>query len=262
MADEKKFLDLNGVLYIINKLKGIFVEKEEGKGLSEKDFTKEYEIKLKDLKNYTHPTESGYKHIPAGGTTGQILVNNGDGSVAWANKEEAKIYEKATANTDGLMSKEHFTKVEGVEAKAQVNVIETISVNGTNQSVTNKGVNITVPTDNKNLTNGAGYQTKENVNSIVEGKGYQTASQVQATVNEAVANINKKKVVTSTKEMTDENTIYLMANAGSGNNIYDEYIVIDGKPEKVGTTEVDLTNYLQKSDLVEITNQEIDSLFE
>ena len=32
---------------------------------------------------YTHPTQAGYKHIPAGGTTGQVLKNNGDGSAEW-----------------------------------------------------------------------------------------------------------------------------------------------------------------------------------
>ena len=45
------------------------------------------------------------------------------------------------------------------------------------------------------------------------------------------------------------------------NNIYDEYLVINGKPEKVGTTAVDLTNYLQTDDLVEIQNQKIDEIF-
>ena len=32
---------------------------------------------------YTHPVGAGYKHIPAGGTTGQVLKNNGDGSAEW-----------------------------------------------------------------------------------------------------------------------------------------------------------------------------------
>ena len=32
---------------------------------------------------YTHPTQAGYKHIPAGGTVGQVLKNNGDGSAEW-----------------------------------------------------------------------------------------------------------------------------------------------------------------------------------
>lgn len=37
------------------------------------------------------------------------------------------------------------------------NVIEVIKVNGTTQTVSNKTVNIAVPTNNNQLTNGAGY---------------------------------------------------------------------------------------------------------
>ena len=36
-----------------------------------------------------------------------------------------------------------------------------------------------IPTDNKNLTNGAGYQTASDVNGIVDGKGFQTAEDVE-----------------------------------------------------------------------------------
>lgn len=79
-------------------------------------------------------------------------------------------------------------------------------------------------------------------------------------INNAVANINKKEIVTSIEEMTDSNTIYLMANSGTGNNSYDEYIVVNGTAEKIGTTEVDLSGYIQKSDLVSITNAEIDQI--
>ena len=51
-----------------------------------------------------------------------------------------------------------------------------------------------------------------------------------------------------------------MANSGTGNNSYDEYIVVNGKAEKIGTTEVDLSGYIQKNDLVSITNAEIDQI--
>lgn len=40
------------------------------------------------------------------------------------------------------MSAAHFTKLEGVEAKAQVNVIEKVSVNGSALPINSKGVNI------------------------------------------------------------------------------------------------------------------------
>ena len=34
--------------------------------------------------NYVHPTEAGYKHIPAGGSAGQVLRYSADGTAEWA----------------------------------------------------------------------------------------------------------------------------------------------------------------------------------
>ena len=55
-----------------------------------------------------------------------------------------------------------------VAAGGQANVIETIQVNGAAQSVTNKTVNIIVPTNNSQLANGAGYQTAAQVTSAID----------------------------------------------------------------------------------------------
>lgn len=88
-----------------------------------------------------------------------------------------------------------------------------------------------------------------------------TETQMNTAITKAVSNINKKEIVTSIAEMTNENVIYLLANEGTENNVYDEYIVINSKAEKIGTTEVDLTNYIKVADLVEITNEEIDTIF-
>ena len=41
--------------------------------------------------NYVHPTTAGNKHIPAGGTAGQILVNNGDGTAEWQDNQGGGI---------------------------------------------------------------------------------------------------------------------------------------------------------------------------
>lgn len=39
--------------------------------------------KLDDSYNYTHPTGAGSNHLPSGGTSGQVLVNNGNGQGQW-----------------------------------------------------------------------------------------------------------------------------------------------------------------------------------
>lgn len=67
------------------------VDKVEGKQLSTEDYTTAEKTKLGGIadnaNNYTHPTTAGNKHIPAGGTPGQILVNTGDGTVEWQDNQ-------------------------------------------------------------------------------------------------------------------------------------------------------------------------------
>ena len=63
------------------------VDKVKGKQLSTNDYTTSEKNKLQGIaanaNNYTHPTTAGNKHLPAGGTVGQVLVNSGDGTGEW-----------------------------------------------------------------------------------------------------------------------------------------------------------------------------------
>ena len=67
------------------------VDKVEGKQLSTEDYTTAEKTKLQGVaanaNNYVHPTTAGNKHIPAGGTAGQILVNNGNGTAKWQDNQ-------------------------------------------------------------------------------------------------------------------------------------------------------------------------------
>ena len=67
------------------------VDKVEGKQLSTEDYTTAEKTKLQGVaanaNNYVHPTTAGNKHIPAGGTPGQILVNTGDGTAEWQDNQ-------------------------------------------------------------------------------------------------------------------------------------------------------------------------------
>lgn len=73
------------------------VDKISEKGLSTNDYTTEEKAKLEGIEenanNYTHPTTAGNKHIPSGGTTGQMLVNTEDGTAEWADVS-SKLQEK------------------------------------------------------------------------------------------------------------------------------------------------------------------------
>lgn len=52
---------------------------------------------------YVHPTTSGNKHIPSGGSSGQILRWSADGTAVWGADKDT-TYSDATQSTHGLMS--------------------------------------------------------------------------------------------------------------------------------------------------------------
>ena len=54
---------------------------------------------------YTHPTTSGNKHIPSGGSSGQILKWSADGTATWGNEKSVPL---ATTSANGLMSSTQF----------------------------------------------------------------------------------------------------------------------------------------------------------
>lgn len=68
------------------------------------------------------------------------------------------------------------------------------------------------------------------------------------------------EIVASLPGSGSASKIYLMSNAGSAPNVYDEYIWVSSAWEKIGTTAVDLSGYMLTADLVAITNSEIDTV--
>lgn len=137
---------------------------------------------------------------------------------------------KATATTDaaGLMSAADKTKLDGIAAGAQANVIEGVAVQ---------------------TTAGGGFIDA----SIVEKKvqldlsNYATKQELAAIPKFAIEVVDELP----TEEISDT-TIYLVpqeGSAASGQDIYDEYIYIpgeeegQGKWELIGNTDIDLSNY-------------------
>lgn len=97
------------------------VDKDGSKVLSEKNFTAAYETKLKGIadnaNNYVHPSTSGNKHIPAGGSSGQILRWESDGTATWGNDNNT-TYNVASISSNGLMSSTDKSKLDGIAAQA------------------------------------------------------------------------------------------------------------------------------------------------
>lgn len=77
--------------------------------------------------------------------------------------------------------------------------IDTIKVNGTAQTITNKAVDITVPTKVSDLTNDSGFQTSSDVSTAITtalangNDPYQTESDVDAAIESAVVGALKPK---------------------------------------------------------------------
>ena len=84
------------------------VDKVEGMGLSQTSFTTAEKTKLatvaENANNYVHPTTTGNKHIPSGGSAGQILKWNASGTAVWA-AETDTTYDIVTKTTPGLVPK-------------------------------------------------------------------------------------------------------------------------------------------------------------
>lgn len=114
--DIKAKQDIDG-----NDIATTYVKKDGVKVLSTEDFTTKLKNKLDGIaegaNNYTHPSNSGNKHIPTGGSKGKILVWKADGEAQWGDDKDTTPA-KVTTDADGLMSKEDKAKLDGVAANA------------------------------------------------------------------------------------------------------------------------------------------------
>ena len=96
----------------------------------------------------------------------------------------------ATAEKDGFMSKEDFSKLAGIEAGAQANIIESVKVDGTALEVSDKSVNLDL------ASRLADYAKTADVNTSLKGKADKTTVETlssKVTTNEQnIANITSQ----------------------------------------------------------------------
>lgn len=126
--------------------------------------------------------------------------------------------------------------------------IDVIKVNGTAQTITNKAVDITVPTVVSDLTN---------------DEQFQTLQQVTDAIDTAIAGVTQfqYEIVATLPASGAAGTIYLVESAAAPNT-YDEYIWVENAWEIIGHTgEIDMSDYWGKSELTAITTAQIDALF-
>ena len=285
MAIDEKFLDKAGLIYYDTKVKARDAQKSELPTKltdlnNDGNFVQDVAYKHTD-NNYTDAEKTKLAGIDTGADANVIEAITVNGSAAQISNKTVNVtvptklgdlandgnfvQDAIYKHTDNNYTTAEKTKLAGIDESADANLIESVKVNGAPLEIdSSKAVNITVPTDNSSLANGAGYQTATDVNNLIDAKGYQTASQVNSIVNTAVANAAhlKRAIVDVLPESGEENTIYLVPSVSSKDgNVKDEYMWINSAWEKIGSSEVDLTGYLKESDLTVITTAEIDAMF-
>ena len=82
-------------------------------------------------------------------------------------------------------------------------------------------------------------------------------------VTAAIADITgfHAEIVTELPAVGQKNILYLVAkSAAASGDGYDEYLYINGAWERVGSTDIDLSGYVQASEMHAITNTEISDI--
>lgn len=138
---------------------------------------------------------------------------------------------------------EEIKKLEKIADGAEVNKIDTVKVNGVVLGVSSKAVDVKVPVKLSELTNDKEFQTKADVQKLINASPKLV-----------------KEIVSQLPSTGKDNVLYLKGPAGAGNNIYEEFMWIGGKWEKTGDTKTDLTGYLKETDLKFATLNDVSDL--
>mgnify|MGYP004561517309 CR=1 FL=1 len=123
--------------------------------------------------------------------------------------------------------------------------------------------------DSKYLTMHQDISGKADKATTLSGYGIANAytkDETNSQIAAAVANADhlKREIVSAlpATSAANANTIYMvLADETSADNKYIEWMFINGKFEKTGDTDTDLSGYWNENNLVECTNDEIDALF-
>ena len=173
----------------------------------------------------------------------------------------------ATTEKDGFLSKEDKAKLDGIAAGAQVNVLEGVKVDGTELEIVDKKVNI-------DLSSYAKTTEVEAVQAIADaampkaGGAFTGAITIQAPaedmnpatkkyVDDAISGITEFEfsVVNELPQTGEKGIIYLVAHAHGTGDIYDEYIWVTDKFEKIGNTDIELSSYVTDDELTAEINK-------
>ena len=229
---------------LITKIKNALngkVDKVEGKGLSANDFTDV-------LKSGYDSAVADVADLKKAGAEKNVIVGVKVNGTALVPDSTRNV--DVTVPTDAQIGQ----KIEGYGYQT-ASQVET--------KITEKGYQTTAQV--KSTVEGYGYQTAAQVETKITGKGYQTSDQVQSAINSALSGVTgiDIQVVESLPTTGSKGVIYLVAHAHGSGDSYDEYVWLSDKKtyEKIGNTDVDLSGYLQKTDLTTLTEADLNTMW-
>lgn len=273
MLTKAEQTDISRIDLSISQLQGSLltkVDKETGKGLSTNDFSDTYKAKLEALLGIksagaglnfnpatgeltatgtsieidteldptsVHPVQNKAIAIPVQALQASMLTK--------ANKSDISRIDLDIDQLQGSL----LTKAE----QTDINRID-LSISQLQGSLLTKASKSEVPTKVSDLTNDSGFVTNT-VNNLIN---YYLKSEVYTkadvdTLISAVSSLDIQVVATLPTTGISRTTIYLLPKSSSETfNVYDEYINLDGTTagwEKIGDTQIDLSNYVTNNDL-------------
>ena len=132
-------------------------------------------------------------------------------------------------------------------ANAEENVIVSVKKNGSAVAPVNKIVDISIPTKLSELTQDVDYATPSEVSAAVSGAGHITVTVVDSLPAASAA---------------DSNTIYFKRKpSGETGDMYDEYKLVNGAYELIGSAQADLSPYATIASVDKATADQITAIF-
>lgn len=192
------------------------------------------------LKNSSLAKDTTYTLEKSGAN---VILKDSSGATVSTLENVGKTYSEVTSEASGLMTPTMLETLNNLKSFSEGG-IATVKVNGSALTITNNTVDVTVPTKTSDLTNDSQFVTSTDLTTAINN-----------------ATHLKKEIVTTLPAVTNakENVIYMVLaeNATSTDNIYNEYMLINGAFEKIGDTNLDLSGYVKASQMQTLTNTEI-----
>lgn len=264
-----KYSGENVLTYLLSLLNTKFktkVDKEDGKGLSTNDYTTAEKQKLAGIadnaNNYSHPAytqhnEGLYKvTVDAQGHVSNVSAVEKADITALGIPAQDTTYSDATESAAGLMPASAVTKLKGIEADADVNIIESVKVNGSALTVTDKAVDISVPTGalaskSQVAIDDLNTELKEKVLASSEGNhGHvnmellETYTQTEADLADAVAKKHSHANATELAKFVDGDKAKLDAAKSTADAAAAAIGVLNGTESDVGSVANTVKTYV------------------